>query len=51
MTNLVSRILFTRRIVQLWYNRKGNAEGMPHNHKPCVRLVPTMNPNAFQRKA
>ena len=22
-----SRILFTRRIVQLWYNRKGNAEG------------------------
>jgi hypothetical protein len=28
MTNLPSRILFTRRIVQLWYNRKGNAEGM-----------------------
>jgi hypothetical protein len=28
MANLVSRILFTRRIVQLWYNRKGNAEGM-----------------------
>ena len=24
---LASRILFTRRIVQLWYNRKGNAEG------------------------
>ena len=22
-----SRILFTRRIVQLWYNRKGDAEG------------------------
>jgi hypothetical protein len=23
----IPRILFTRRIVQLWYNRKGNAEG------------------------
>lgn len=42
MTNPVSRILFTRRIVQLWYNRKGNAEGMCHNCQPRVRLVPTI---------
>jgi endoplasmic reticulum junction formation protein lunapark len=29
-TDWTSRILFTRRIVQLWFNRKGNAEGQWH---------------------
>ncbi len=32
---LTSRILFTRRIIQLWYNRKGDAEGQSaciHGH-------------------
>jgi|SRR6267142_1433110 len=41
MTNLVSRILFTRRIVQLWFNRKGNAEGMRHRQQPRGGLVLT----------
>jgi hypothetical protein len=42
MTNLCSRILFSRRIVQLWYNRKGNAEGMwRRSRQPRVGLVPT----------
>jgi endoplasmic reticulum junction formation protein lunapark len=28
--NRISRILFSRRIVQLWFNRKGSAEGWWH---------------------
>lgn len=41
VTNLLSSILFTRRIVQLWYNRKGNAEGMWRcSRQPRVGLVP-----------
>jgi hypothetical protein len=45
-----SRILFTRRIVQLWYNRKGDAEG-PWRFfcQPRVGLVPTFT--TFQRRA
>lgn len=27
------RILFIRRIVQIWYNRKGNAEGASHSNR------------------
>ena len=36
-----SRILFNRRIVQLWYNRKGNAEGPWRFSCPRVGLVLT----------
>ena len=50
MTNLRSRILFTRRIVQLWYTRKGNAEGMRHNHQPRAGLVPTITFDTFREK-
>lgn len=50
MTNLLSRILFTRRIVQLWYTRKGNAEGMQHNHQPRAGLVPTITSDTFREK-
>lgn len=35
---IASRILFTRRIVQLWYNRKGNAEGQYAMATPKPRV-------------
>jgi hypothetical protein len=50
MINLASSILFTRRIVQLWYNRKGNAEGMRHRQQPRGGLVLTTVSNTFREK-
>jgi hypothetical protein len=35
---MASRILFTRRIVQLWYNRKGNVEGQSDLATPKPRV-------------
>jgi hypothetical protein len=45
---MASRILFTRRIVQLWYNRKGNAEGQSVMlHWPRLSLVFTLSSPTF----
>jgi hypothetical protein len=48
MTNLCSRILFSRRIVQLWYNRKGNAEG---TWRPVSHASASCPPRYFSEKS